>query len=121
MRVLVIEDDKQTRDFIVQGLNESGHVADKADNGKDGLFMALEHPYDTIVVDRRLLSSRAVPFGFTGRVTIDEGGRCGSFAGAVHTRRRPARRRRSLFVARPGVLSPAVAGLLAVRLTVTVE
>ncbi len=41
MRVLVIEDDLETLDFIVQGLSESGHVADKADNGKDGLFMAL--------------------------------------------------------------------------------
>ncbi len=54
MRVLVIEDDKETRDFIVQGLNESGHVADKVDNGKDGLFMALEQRYDAIIVDRML-------------------------------------------------------------------
>ena len=54
MRVLVIEDDLETLDFIVQGLSESGHVADKADNGKDGLFMALEGPYDAIVVDRML-------------------------------------------------------------------
>lgn len=54
MRVLVIEDDKQTRDFIVQGLNESGHVADKVDNGKDGLFMALEEAHDVIIVDRML-------------------------------------------------------------------
>jgi two-component system OmpR family response regulator len=54
MRVLVIEDDSETLEFIVQGLSESGHVADKADNGKDGLFMALEEPYDAIVVDRML-------------------------------------------------------------------
>ena len=54
MRVLVIEDDTETLDFIVQGLSEAGHVADKADNGKDGLFMALEEPYDAIVVDRML-------------------------------------------------------------------
>ena len=54
MRVLVIEDDLETLDFIVQGLSESGHVADKAKNGKDGLFMALEGPYDALVVDRML-------------------------------------------------------------------
>ena len=54
MRVLVIEDDPDTCDFIVQGLSESGHVADKAGNGKDGLFMALEEPYDVLVVDRML-------------------------------------------------------------------
>ena len=54
MRVLVVEDDSDTLDFIVQGLSESGHVADRADNGKDGLFLALEGSYDTIVVDRML-------------------------------------------------------------------
>ena len=54
MRVLVIEDDAETLDFIVQGLNEAGHVADKANNGKDGLFMALEESYDALVVDRML-------------------------------------------------------------------
>ena len=54
MRVLVIEDDRDTREFIVQGLAESGHVADKADNGKDGLFLALQETFDVIVVDRML-------------------------------------------------------------------
>jgi two-component system OmpR family response regulator len=54
MRVLVIEDDPETLDFIVQGLSEAGHVADRADNGKDGLFMALEEPYDALIVDRML-------------------------------------------------------------------
>ena len=54
MRVLVIEDDQQTREFIVQGLNEAGHMADGVDNGKDGLFRALEEPYDAVVVDRML-------------------------------------------------------------------
>ena len=54
MRVLVIEDDRVTLDFIVQGLTESGHVADGADNGKDGLFRALEELYDVIIVDRML-------------------------------------------------------------------
>lgn len=54
MRVLVIEDDRETLEFIVHGLTESGHVADRADNGKDGLFLALEELYDVIVVDRML-------------------------------------------------------------------
>ena len=54
MRILVIEDDKQTRDFLVQGLTQSGHVVDAAKDGKDGLFLALDQPYDVMVVDRML-------------------------------------------------------------------
>jgi two-component system OmpR family response regulator len=54
MRFLVIDDDKETRDFIVQGLTESGHVADFAADGREGLFLALEGDYDAIVVDRML-------------------------------------------------------------------
>ena len=54
LRVLVIEDDKNTLKFIAQGLSENGHLVDKANNGKDGLFLALEESYDTIVVDRML-------------------------------------------------------------------
>ena len=54
MRILVIEDDKQTRDFLVQGLTQSGHVVDAASDGKDGLFLALEQEFDVIVVDRML-------------------------------------------------------------------
>ncbi len=54
MRILVIEDDKQTRDFLVQGLTQSGHVVDAAGDGKDGLFLALDQEFDVVVVDRML-------------------------------------------------------------------
>jgi two-component system, OmpR family, response regulator len=54
MRILVIEDDKETRDYLVKGLKESGHAADSAGDGKDGLFLALETDYDALVVDRML-------------------------------------------------------------------
>lgn len=54
MRILVIEDDKQTRDFLVQGLTQSGHVVDAAGDGKDGLFLASEQGFDVLVVDRML-------------------------------------------------------------------
>lgn len=54
MRVLVIEDDQETRDYIVRGLNEAGHVAEGAPNGKEGLFFALEQSFDVLVVDRML-------------------------------------------------------------------
>lgn len=54
MRVLVIEDDTTTRDFIVRGLREEGHVVDTLDNGRDGLVQAMSTSYDVLVVDRML-------------------------------------------------------------------
>ena len=54
MRVLVIEDDAEVAGHIVKGLSESGHVADRAANGKDGLFMATSESYDAVIVDRML-------------------------------------------------------------------
>ncbi len=54
MRILVIEDDRDTAAFIAKGLTESGHVVDRAADGKDGLFLALEESYDAVVVDRML-------------------------------------------------------------------
>jgi two-component system OmpR family response regulator len=54
MRVLIIEDDAHTRAFLAKGLREAGHTVDEAADGKEGLFMALEHTHDALVVDRML-------------------------------------------------------------------
>ncbi|MDX1385089.1 MAG: response regulator transcription factor [Thermoanaerobaculia bacterium] len=54
MRILVIEDDRDTRDYLLRGLRESGHVVDAAADGRDGLFHALDQDYDVLVVDRML-------------------------------------------------------------------
>lgn len=54
MRVLVIEDDADTAAYIRKGLKEQGHVVDHAQDGKEGLFMALEQSYDVTIVDRML-------------------------------------------------------------------
>lgn len=54
MRILIIEDDQDTRDFLVRGLTQGGHVVDAASDGKDGLFLALDQEYDALVVDRML-------------------------------------------------------------------
>ncbi len=51
MRVLVVEDDKKIASFMVKGLKEAGFAVDRADNGEDGLHMALSAPYDAAVVD----------------------------------------------------------------------
>jgi two-component system OmpR family response regulator len=54
MRVLLVEDDPETRSFVARGLAESGHVVEEAAEGKEGLFLALEGKYDVMVVDRML-------------------------------------------------------------------
>jgi two-component system OmpR family response regulator len=54
MRILIVEDDTSTTDFILKGMRQAGYTLDHADNGKDGLFLALEHPYDAIILDRML-------------------------------------------------------------------
>jgi two-component system, OmpR family, response regulator len=51
MRLLVIEDDKKIASFIVKGLKQSGFAVDHADNGEDGLHLALNAPYDAAVID----------------------------------------------------------------------
>ncbi len=54
MRVLVIEDDRETARYIAKGLGESGHTVDVSDNGRDGLVQATAGEYDVLVVDRML-------------------------------------------------------------------
>ena len=56
MKILLVEDDKQTSDYIAKGLREHGHVVDQADNGRDGLYLATGEKYDVMVVDRMLPS-----------------------------------------------------------------
>ena len=54
MRVLVIEDDRETAQFLRKALKESGHAADIADDGETGLSLAQEGNYDVLIVDRML-------------------------------------------------------------------
>lgn len=54
MRILVIEDEAKTADFIEKGLSEKGHAVDVAATGTDGLSMALGGGYDALILDRML-------------------------------------------------------------------
>lgn len=51
MRILVVEDDIGTGDYLKKGLSEAGYGVDLARTGTDGLFRALEQDYDAIVLD----------------------------------------------------------------------
>jgi two-component system OmpR family response regulator len=54
MRILVIEDDRETANYLVKALGEAGHVADKAEDGEAGFELATSGDYDVLVVDRML-------------------------------------------------------------------
>jgi two-component system OmpR family response regulator len=57
MRILVIEDDPETLDYIASRLAELGHDVSRADNGRDGLFLAGDGSFDLLIVDRMLPGS----------------------------------------------------------------
>ncbi|ETX15983.1 XRE family transcriptional regulator [Roseivivax halodurans JCM 10272] len=54
MRLLVVEDDPTTADFITRGLTEEGHTVDAIASGKDALSLAMAQSFDVLVVDRML-------------------------------------------------------------------
>lgn len=54
MRLLLIEDDADTADYVMNGLGERGHVVDRAADGHDGLMLATDGAYDVMIIDRML-------------------------------------------------------------------
>jgi two-component system, OmpR family, response regulator len=54
MRILVIEDDRESASWLVKGLREAGHVVDLATEGLQGLNLALEGVHDVCIIDRML-------------------------------------------------------------------
>ncbi|MGE0485562.1 MAG: response regulator transcription factor [Gammaproteobacteria bacterium] len=54
MHILVVEDDRDTREFVRGGLEQAGHTVDVADNGRDGLLLATTGTFDLVVLDRML-------------------------------------------------------------------
>ena len=51
MKLLVVEDENKTADYVRQGLMEAGFVVDLARNGLDGHHMAMTEAYDLIILD----------------------------------------------------------------------
>lgn len=54
MRILLIEDDKETAAYISRGLGEEGHMVDWLVDGREGLVQATSEPYDLLIIDRML-------------------------------------------------------------------
>ena len=51
MKILIVEDELRTADYLSKGLTEQGCAVDMAHNGVDGQHLALTHDYDVIVLD----------------------------------------------------------------------
>lgn len=54
LRILLAEDDQDTRQFVERGLGELGHNVAAAENGEDALHLALTEQFDVIVLDRMM-------------------------------------------------------------------
>ena len=51
MKILIVEDEPKTGDYLKQGLSEAGFVADLARDGVDGRHLAVTGDYDLVVLD----------------------------------------------------------------------
>jgi len=54
LKILLIEDDRETAHYVMQGLIEAGHNVMLAADGRDGLFRAAGENWDLLIVDRML-------------------------------------------------------------------
>jgi two-component system OmpR family response regulator len=54
MRVLLIEDDRETAAYVATGLTEEGHIVDHLTDGREGAVQAAGEVYDVVIVARML-------------------------------------------------------------------
>jgi two-component system copper resistance phosphate regulon response regulator CusR len=54
MKILIVEDEPKTAEYLQKGLSEQGCSVDVARDGIDGRHLALNHDYDVIVLDAML-------------------------------------------------------------------
>ncbi len=51
MKLLIVEDEVKTGEYLKQGLSEAGFVVDLAHNGLDGYHLAMTERYDLVILD----------------------------------------------------------------------
>jgi len=51
MKILLIEDEPKIISFLIKGLEEQGFVVEVAEDGEEGLRLALQKDFDLIIVD----------------------------------------------------------------------
>jgi two-component system copper resistance phosphate regulon response regulator CusR len=85
MRILIVEDEPKMASYLHKGLTEASYTVDIADNGQDGLFLALHENFDLVVLDvmlpelggfevlKRLRAQKQTPvLLLTARDTVDD-------------------------------------------------
>lgn len=85
MKILLIEDHEKTANWVKKGLEEAGYTIDITNDGRDGLYLALESDYKLIILDimlpgmngwnilKILRTSKSVPvICLTARDAIDD-------------------------------------------------
>ena len=51
MKLLIVEDEVKTGEYLRQGLNEAGFIVDLSHNGLDGHHLAMTERYDLLILD----------------------------------------------------------------------
>lgn len=51
MKLLVVEDSKHLREDLAKALRRTNHIVDTAGDGEEGLWLARENAYDTVILD----------------------------------------------------------------------
>jgi len=54
MKILLVEDDATTIDYVIKGFVEQGHNIESAVDGHQGLLLATSMKYDLVILDRML-------------------------------------------------------------------
>jgi len=54
MKLLIVEDDSEMREFLRDGFEAGSSIVDTCDNGADGSYMARTNEYDVIILDYSL-------------------------------------------------------------------
>mgnify|MGYP000966962502 CR=1 FL=1 len=54
MKILLVEDDVTTGNYIGKSLNSAGHVVDWSRDGREGFSAGLDSTYDILIVDRMI-------------------------------------------------------------------
>jgi two-component system OmpR family response regulator len=52
MKLLLLEDDEETANYLAKALRGEGHVVDIARTGPDAIFLGTSNTYDVLVLDR---------------------------------------------------------------------
>ena len=54
MKILVVEDDAETADYVANGLREEGHLVASVASGNEALTTVMEENFDLLIVDRMI-------------------------------------------------------------------